>query len=366
MKWKTWQVGLTMVELMVALALSATLAAALYRVFVANQQSMQLADSYAQIQEVARTSFDVLRSDLRMLGYQGCVNDVSRVNNLLSTNPAGGYKPLIHNYQLPAEVVDNYQAGDVNLSDILPTGVEVVTGTDVIISRMARSIDLLVAVEELSSHNNFHVIGNQASFLENMVSSSKNPVLMISDCQDSNIFTVSAVETDGSTGRSKIVHDEAIARGPNNSTWELSRIFAVGSQVLAMDTVIYFVGRAKDAQGDWESYHSLYRYSSLESNADDTAYPLVPYVEDMQLTFTVDTDEDGAPDTYMTAAQIEADTDLYNVNTGGITKHIYSITLSLVIADRRSCGKPNASATSCVEPQNYLQTILIRNPRGDA
>ncbi len=72
MKAKCSQAGMTLVELMVAMALGAFLITGVINVFLANKDSSQIETSLARLQENGRIALDLLVSDLRDAYYIGC------------------------------------------------------------------------------------------------------------------------------------------------------------------------------------------------------------------------------------------------------------------------------------------------------
>lgn len=79
------QVGLSLIELMIALTIGLILIAGVIQIFSASRAAYQLSQGIARNQENARFSMDFLQRDIRMAGHAGCVNDQS----LLSTDSTG-------------------------------------------------------------------------------------------------------------------------------------------------------------------------------------------------------------------------------------------------------------------------------------
>ncbi|MEN1927568.1 PilW family protein [Luteimonas sp. MJ250] len=67
--------GLSLIEIMVALAISSLLILGLVQVFSASRSAYQLSEGLARTQENARFAIDFLQRDIRMAGHFGCVND---------------------------------------------------------------------------------------------------------------------------------------------------------------------------------------------------------------------------------------------------------------------------------------------------
>lgn len=71
--------GLSLIEVMIALAIGSLLLIGLIQVFAASRTSSQLAQGMARSQENARFAIEFLQRDLRMAGHFGCINDTSHV-----------------------------------------------------------------------------------------------------------------------------------------------------------------------------------------------------------------------------------------------------------------------------------------------
>lgn len=67
--------GLSLIEIMIALAISSLLILGLVQVFSASRSAYQLSEGLARTQENARFAIDFLQRDIRMAGHFGCVND---------------------------------------------------------------------------------------------------------------------------------------------------------------------------------------------------------------------------------------------------------------------------------------------------
>lgn len=85
--------GVSLIELLIALAIGAFLMLGLVRVFSASRTAYQLSEGVSRVQENGRFAMDFIQRDLRMVGHMGCVNDQSHMQNndaLRNHVPAGG------------------------------------------------------------------------------------------------------------------------------------------------------------------------------------------------------------------------------------------------------------------------------------
>src|SRR5690606_14593368 len=71
--------GVTLIELMVALAVGSFLLIGAVTVFVQSQQSFRVNESVARLQEAARFVFDAIEPDLRMAHYWGLTSRSERI-----------------------------------------------------------------------------------------------------------------------------------------------------------------------------------------------------------------------------------------------------------------------------------------------
>jgi len=76
--------GLSMVELLVAVALGAMLMAGAISLFVNNRATYEVTNDMARLQENARYALEVMAQDIRMAGHTGCVNVVANLTNTLN------------------------------------------------------------------------------------------------------------------------------------------------------------------------------------------------------------------------------------------------------------------------------------------
>ena len=67
--------GISLIELMVALAIGSLLMLGLVQVFAASRSAYITAEGMGRVQENARFAMDYLQRDIRMAGHFGCVND---------------------------------------------------------------------------------------------------------------------------------------------------------------------------------------------------------------------------------------------------------------------------------------------------
>lgn len=347
------QTGFTLIELLIGLALAAMLSAAIAKIVMTNSENVKLSDSYAKIQDSARFSLDYLSKDMRMAGYMGCINTnraSPKVSYLLSTTDSA-YKAGLHSFTQSIRAIDDYVASDAtevalfnsvtNNSTLKP-----VTNSDVFISSSALPTDIVLGATHLATTNNMTVTGpaNQLSVL------AKGTILMLTDCSTAHIFSISNI-TFPTTTSAIITHATAVTPGIDNTIALFTpKDYGVGSQVSVMNTIVYFIAKSNlvATPVGAQQINSLYRMSTINGGAIEE---LVPYIQDMQLQYSVDTDGDGAPDTYKTAKQMSTD-------GNDMASTAYSINIQLIVA-----GDTNVKSSQVDGKlrKTYMRTVNIRN-----
>jgi type IV pilus assembly protein PilW len=238
------QHGMTMVEIMVAITISLVLLSGVTQIFLSGKQSYRMNEELARLQENGRVVLDLLSRDIRMTGYQGCADpeDIPATivaNNAPSADLAatalGGSKVGASSWdpaapaELPTTLTDaggnNYTLANLPLAT-----------TDVIITQFATAVDAQTTNAATGITGDIQIPQNPGNF-------AANDVLAIADCDSVDIFRVSEVGTSGSDFL--IRHADT-----HNSTASLSKAYATGARLFRVESNVYFVAPARDANGN--------------------------------------------------------------------------------------------------------------------
>lgn len=258
------QRGLSLVELMIALAMGAALIAGITQIFTSNNAAFRTQQAVSRMQENARFAFHFLSSELRQAGYSGCAGSAENTSTL-DADPGDQYHYMFDF----TKSVEGYDLAE----EALPASAPVLdppprAGTDVVMLRRAGD-DAVSAAEDQPSNNaaNFKV-SDYHEF-------EPGDILTISDCQSSFTFQV----TNANQTNKTIVNNTGGSQTPGNRTkvfqTDLGPDFSVSR---ALATFFYI---ADNPEGE----PSLYRKIN-----DDPSEELVTDVEDMQLEYGLDTD----------------------------------------------------------------------------
>lgn len=275
--------GFGLVELMIALALGVALTAAVMQATLASSQGQRLLDAGSQLQENGRFALRQITADLRTVGFMGCPN-LARIN--------------------PASVLA-VTPGDLNFSAARVLGGEnnvaadndydAVAGTDVVSLQRATSPPARLAAAMTSATADIVVAANPAGL-------DANDYLMVSDCVSADLFRATGASKDesGRVAFSQRGTDEDGAA--INSATGLSKIYGTDAEVLGLQSIVYFIRDSGRNTAKGKDIYSLYsRTRTLGGATTITTAELVEGVEDMQLTYGEDTNQDFNVDQYRTA-----------------------------------------------------------------
>jgi len=93
MKINRFQMGLSLIELLIAMLISAFLIAGILQIFIGSKQTYSMQQNLSRLQENGRFALEFLERDIRMAGYWGCLvqsapnttYDISGEDNVLDT-----------------------------------------------------------------------------------------------------------------------------------------------------------------------------------------------------------------------------------------------------------------------------------------
>ena len=277
--------GFSLVELMVALTIGLIILGAVSTLFVNSKQTYTTQDSLSRLQENARFAMHFLIKDLRLAGYYGCVSDIAP-DSVYSTLNGSDFA---YNIQIPLEGVNTI--GGTSAS---PTGTwypsanttmpaDAIPGTDAVAIRLADSSSPVYLNVEMPNTSAVLKISATTGI-------SADDVIMISDCSSADILQV----TDINSTDPHLVHNTG-AGTPGNATKILSKAYSPstgpgGTRIMKFKTNTYFIRTG--ASGN----PALFR---RENNA--AAVELVDGIEQLQIMYGVDTDNDKVPNRYLKA-----------------------------------------------------------------
>ena len=267
-----------MVEVLVALVISLFLLGGVIQVYIGNKATYSFTDAIGRIQENGRFAMETMAQDLRLAGFFGCAvfdpdDPENIVNNLDEASP--DYNPLLHDF-LAAGIIDGEDGDGLN-------------GSDEITVRGAKPTQVNVHEPyNTSTSDDIHVTAT--------LSIEPDDIVMLSNCRGADIFQVTDKVASIDPDNEAIVHTTGggspgnfnpdTCAGPAGSHC-LSQTYGSDAAMFEMQTVTYSI--QDGASGEPALWRS-------ENGAD---VELVDGVEELQILYGIDTDNDDFPNRYV-------------------------------------------------------------------
>ena len=320
------QLGFTLTEVLVGLALSSLLMLGVVQLFVANSRSYSLLTGQSFMQESGRFAISVLARSGRMAGFKGCYSKNEEVyktflaappyefnltNNMIGYEGGlSAWQPNIHNV-LPKTVggIDSniYAAGTIGPGNGIDTD-KILRGTDIVTFNYIDSKKHRLAVGMVSSDELIELDDTAYDF-------GVDYMAYIHDCEKGTIFRVTGFDAD-----LKIEHDGgADADGYTNAHTRLAEFntYETNAYVSAIISDTYYIRESNGENKSGNKPMSLWRKRGVNKPVE-----IVQGIEDLQITYGVDTDNDDIPNRYLDANAV---TNFSNVRTLRISVTAHSV-----------------------------------------
>lgn len=341
--------GFSLIELMVAMTIGLFLMAGLFYVYIGASQSSRLQGALALMQGNARYAFEIMGVDIRMTGFTASQN----LTNVVSTPSPATLSSLI---DLGNPLLGYENTNPPNVCTTANTTPCYLANTDSLtVVRVDTANKYAVSV---------HTAGTSFTLPSPWPSNAPaaGEIFVAADYTGTTVFQVRAVNSGTRT-----VSYNAGTVSPGNSSTTLGP-FGGGVNALALyrlSGVSYYIGR--NPAGEPALYRDKLGYRDISGTptTTSTAEELVQGVENMQITYGVDTDAttDGNVNGYWTATQVNAGTNGTLTMPAGTAsdhwKRVLSvrITLSLVSGQNEKVG----STGDRLLRKTLTNTIAIRN-----
>ena len=182
--------GLSMVELLVALAISSILLLGISTIYLDSRKTDKLGVSLSRIQETGRFAIDFLAKDIRMTGYHGCMDPGSTnvVNTARNPPTLDVFETALRGF----EVDDNTTWANGTEFDGEAIEAEALIGSDVIAIQSASAVST-PPTAVMGALTSAISIDNSATGFQ------QNDIVIIASCENANMFRVSNVPGNGAT-----------------------------------------------------------------------------------------------------------------------------------------------------------------------
>jgi type IV pilus assembly protein PilW len=293
------QRGMSVVELLVALGISASLMAGVVGVYVSMFQADRTQEAVSRIQESGRFALNFLGQELRMAGYLGCSSALDRtlINNTLSSPPASfqGTR-IIQGWEgdLSDPGVINPSANNEVVGNTSTSGWGTSGGNVLDLTRAMPGTDILrVWYADPTTEATINTITKGNASTASTISVSANggfaagDILMLSDCEQVDIVQACGVTNVGTPVTSQTL-TLSNACSPGNL---YNRDFgaAVGGRASKLVGTVFYIGKRGDTA---TNLPSLFRRTLSSTGVAGTPEELVEGIENMQILYGENTNND--------------------------------------------------------------------------
>ena len=271
------QLGITLIELMIALVIGLLATGAMLKVYVDSSRLYRFNEGLARIQENGRFGLEFIRRDARMAGFWGCYHGADLTNRI--SPGSTGYISYESN-----DITGTNNDG-LNSSDSITF-----SGAGNSVATVSSNMTSADSAIPISSTGNFEL----------------GEALLISDCETADIFQLTSIG--GSAPSLTLIHGTE-----GNTSVELSKAYAAGSRLYRVQQITFCI--AEGANPAQPSLRQLVNPTSGQT-CQDHGDELVEGIENMQVLFGEDTDanddgtnSDGTANRYLSFGADDLDMD---------------------------------------------------------
>lgn len=354
------QRGLTIVELLIAAAVGLILLGGIYQIYISSVTTYRTDDELARLQENGRFAFDFMLPTVRNAGYRGCVeaNFVNLLN--ASTQSAFNYRfgTPVEGFEATSATQWTDDGGTTYSASSLNTNfaiTDAVGGSDILVLRGPDPNWVSISSTEIATSATLKVPVNSPGI-------ATNDILMTINCPDAALFAVNSWAA--SNG---IIDLSPGASTPGNASKfdDVGVSFPAGTEIIKNATTVFYV-RDKDAGAAVEP--ALYR---KVLDGVSAAEELVEGVENMQILYGVDTDNDHSVNSYVTASAVTNWDQVIAVRIGLLVRSVDEIgklppdtrtyAINGATVDPLGNGTPAAPVDDRRLRQVFVTTVRLRN-----
>lgn len=317
--------GLTLVELLIALVIGLFIIGGSVRVMLDGKNNFFLEQELAYIQENARFITDEIAFEIRMAGYKGCsVN--ARIANVISGDKNA-------QWMFSSSGVKGYRSNEASMPSHFNQAKE---NTDVLIINRGEMEENTTLSLHNTTNNRLELNGSHR------FSPGEGALIANADCSHITLFRITDtgsryLEFDTTNN---CIENLAINRGqsfnceniPNNYT---PKTFAAGSSLLHYQSSAYYL---KDSH--ITGLPTLYK-ESVNFHSDGTMHSvsqaLISGIDDFDITYGVDTNNDGDLDQYLDASSINQST------ASELWSKVISVSITAILRSQRAHHNQNTA-----------------------
>ena len=309
MQYKQRQLGMSIIELLIALGLGLLVVSGIVQLFVGNSRTSEVVTAQSRMQENARFAFEFISRSARSAGYLGCAPELNNFARHLTgnwnlipeynvTEPVDGWDSNGDGTFVPDNLTTLPRSGaaDINVH-IAGNGIDrdtLADAADILVFRsVERPVARLATTLQPDGNPVVSTPGGDPSF-------AVDDVVVVSNCEQGALFKVTGVAVAGdettlqrATAATGLPFDNSptITTATGDVVPEtlsvLGRSYGVDATVARMQSDFYFVAESADDNRSGDTVFALWVKAGANAPVE-----LVQGVEDMQVLYGVDTTDD--------------------------------------------------------------------------
>jgi len=275
------QQGISLVEVMIALVLGLLLIAGAGQVFFISKGVYRVLEAQSRLQENGRYALDLLAKNIREAGYLGCATKSINIVNTLNNST-----DYLYNMAVGIQGSE-WVAASSTWSPTLDTSItSPANGSDVVTVRGRTGPPLRLQAD----------MTNRSSSLVVSTNSGWQPcaIVMVANCAMGSVLQITSLATGTpSASFDTVAHALGGTCVPGNAIVDLGEAYKTDAEAFPVAATSFYLRTGANGQ------LSLWRRVN-----SSTAEEMVEGVQDLQIRYGEDRDNDGSPNRYVTADQI--------------------------------------------------------------
>ena len=356
------QSGLTLVELMIAMAISLIVIAGVIEIYISNKRTYNTQAALSQIQEDGRFANIFIQKNLRLGGYMGCMGNAVKFTNNVDTSQYNSELAAAAHLTLRSslngfgsDAVQGFNnvtilpgvLSDLGLSIGTAQG-QMIADTDVIVVRSAGFCSGGNVVAPLMGDKSANIKIADASCSVGCCIN-QNDLVIVTNCQNADLFAVVNNASAGGASQDTLTHSSAL-----NTSNTLSVKYGLDARVYKYQTGVWYVGNGAYGRP------SLFK-KSIQGNSFNSI-EIVEGVENMQLLFGEDSSSNGSVNHYVTADNISNRNNIISVKVSFLVSSINtSVALEPVSIVYNGMTINNGAGADKRLRRVFNTTIALRN-----
>lgn len=313
------QAGLSLIELMIAIALGLILTLGVVQIYLSGSQTYRQNQGFAHAQESARFVSAVLTPELRSSGSFGCLAEMGLPFDQVVDNRLDGNLPIpledaIQGWEFtgtsPGDAItladaiakpdaDQWNSGTGGIDLPADLAGDVLTGSDVIIVNSIATVGVPVDSSNPQNGNTINLDSNSG------IPAGRILLATLGDCSRGELFQ----KTNGTTSASITPAGNNVSPGNDNNQFNLN--YDSNTRVYEFTSTAFYIGEGTNGEP------ALFRRLMVPLQ---NAQELVSGVETLQILYGIDTNITRGADDYVPADEVDDWSSVVSVRFSAMTR----------------------------------------------